>query len=143
VYQADAGPIDPESLQAEGDSVRYRHDESNKRIRLNAPPPLKPLRLGPGDGRGKTYRVRRGTPVVVRLPSCESSCGYSWRRVKRPNPLVLTGLWSRLDRGDAGEFREFHYKALRRGRTSVRLAYVPPGRNARVAKRFAMRVVVR
>ena len=101
-------------------------------------------RLGLRDGhrKGVSYLMRPRERLVIRLNSCEASCGYSWRTFDAPQRSILRRTSSKLIETSGRDIREFRYTARRRGRTTLGLGYKPPG-SRRFEKTFRIRVIVR
>ena len=136
-------PVDPGFLTVSGDTVSYRQDGQTRSITLNEPPVLNPyLRLGLRDGDTRPYAIPQGEQILIRLPTCEASCGYRWHRFSKPDPRVLIQTSTRLVKTSSGEVREYRYSAVGRGKTNLGLEYLPPGRN-RAQKEFFIIVTVR
>ena len=99
------------------------------------------LTLRDGQRKGINYVAAPGDRLIVRLASCEASCGYSWRTVDAPGRRVLRRTSTRLIDGGS-DYRRFVYKAVGRGTTTLALAYRPPG-SQRAAKTFRISLIVR
>jgi predicted secreted protein len=92
---------------------------------------------------GTTVKVKRGDKIVIRLASCTSSCGYSWRTTKKPNASILRRTGATLENGQGGQTQVLRYSARSAGRTSLQLRYFPPGQGRKPEKTFGITVVVR
>jgi inhibitor of cysteine peptidase len=103
----------------------------------------KTVRLG-AKANGTRVTLVRGDRLVVRLAS-NPTTGYNWmlvdvtRSVLRPTASTYKGT-GRLP--GSGGFQTMVFRALSRGTTQVRLAYVQSG-SQNVGKRFRLTVVVR
>jgi predicted secreted protein len=86
-----------------------------------------------GQRKGIVYLAAPGDRLVIKLRSCEGSCGYSWHTIDGPDHGILRKTSSRLE----GNYRTFVYTAVGRGTTTLGLGYQPPG-SKRAAKKFAI-----
>jgi inhibitor of cysteine peptidase len=97
---------------------------------------------------GTVVSLHRGDTLAVTL-GANATTGFSWRltavnrSVLRPDSTAY--ITSMLAPGLAGSggVAVLTFKALARGRTTLSLAYVGPGRSPPTAKRFAVSIVVR
>jgi predicted secreted protein len=88
---------------------------------------------------GTDVAVTQGSSLTIQLaPADSGSTGYHWRVAKNPAASVLA-LQAQVS---AGGHELFTYKARSARTTSLKLQYVSPGRRARVAKTFRLRVFV-
>jgi predicted secreted protein len=88
-----------------------------------------------------TVPLTRGESLLIKLaPADSGSTGYHWRVAKKPAQSVLR-LTAHRQASD-GKQELFRYKARRGGVANLELQYVSPGRDRRVAKRFALTTVV-
>jgi predicted secreted protein len=96
---------------------------------------------------GTTVTLVPGQRLRVRLEVCHG-CGYHWETRRAPDPRVLRRQHQRTSGGCkppcAGGLAvtSFRYVARARGRTRLRLAYVPPG-SSTAGRTFRLRVHVR
>ena len=103
----------------------------------------KTVRLG-AEANGTRVTLVRGDRLVVRLAS-NPSTGYNWmlvdvtRSVVRPTASTYTGR-SRVP--GSGGYQTLVFRAVSRGTTPIKLAYVQSG-SQNVGKRFRLTVVVR
>ena len=100
------------------------------------------MRLRHGRRKGIRYLMSPGDRIVVRLPSCEASCGYSWRTFDAPNRRILRRTSTRLIESTRRDYRRIVYRAGSRGTTALALGYRPPG-SGRAEKMFRITVRVR
>jgi predicted secreted protein len=91
---------------------------------------------------GKTTVAHPGDHLLVQLPSCEASCGYSWKSIANANSGVLERVSSRVVTINGESIREFRFLAVGKGRTKFRLGLKPPGWNT-YEDTFALGVIVR
>jgi hypothetical protein len=88
---------------------------------------------------GKAVAVTQGKSLVIKLtPADSGSSGFHWRVATKPAASVLK-LRANVS---SGARQVFTYKALNPRTTSLALQYVSPGRRARVAKTFRLKVFV-
>jgi predicted secreted protein len=107
-------------------------------IGVGAPAAASAKTVGNG-ANGTDVAVTSGRSLTINLtPGDSASTGYHWRVAKKPaaSVLKLQGI------GTTGALQVFSYKALKARTTSLKLQYVSPGRHARVAKTFRLRVFV-
>lgn len=96
---------------------------------------------------GTTVRLHRGDTLVVSL-GANATTGYSWRlsgvdrTVLRPDATSYVESKHPPGIVGAGGIAVLTFKAAARGRTTLKLAYVGPGRSPPTAKRFTVSVVV-
>jgi predicted secreted protein len=92
---------------------------------------------------GGTIVISPGDDIMLRLRSCESSCGYSWSTTTKPSSMLRRVITTRVRRASGLEVRLFHYHVRLAGTTTLTLKYYPPGRRAKAAKTFHLRIVSR
>jgi hypothetical protein len=90
-------------------------------------------------GQGSTIEVGETLQIALK-PANSGSSGYHWRVAKRPKRSVLRLASNRTEGTPARQV--FTYTARAAGVTSLRLQYVSPGRDHKVARTFRHTVVV-
>jgi predicted secreted protein len=90
-----------------------------------------------------------GDKIVVDLRACAASCGYTWKVTRRPAASVAkyvstAYMHPSATKGSVGgtEIEEVAFRAVGAGSTTILLKYFPPGRNAKPAKSYELKLRV-
>ena len=90
-----------------------------------------------------------GDKIVVDLMACAASCGYTWKVTRGPAASVAkyvstADIQPSATKGSVGgtEIEEVAFRAVGAGSTTILLKYFPPGRNAKPAKSYRLRLRV-
>jgi predicted secreted protein len=90
-----------------------------------------------------------GDKIVVDLTACVASCGYTWKVTRGPAASVAkyvsTAYMHPLaTKGSVGgtEIEEVAFRAVGTGSATILLKYFPPGRNAKPAKSYELKLRV-
>jgi predicted secreted protein len=90
-----------------------------------------------------------GDKIMVDLRACAASCGYTWKVTRRPAASVAkyvstAYMHPSATKGSVGgtEIEEVAFRAVGAGSTTILLKYFPPGRNAKPAKSYELKLRV-